>query len=76
MACGAYASRYEPATYILFSRSICGVRGDLDYFAQSPNCGIEGEIVMRMSFGFIFVILVAYVVGAKWPMLAQKVGIA
>lgn len=31
---------------------------------------------MRMSFGFILVIVIAYVVGAKWPMLAQKVGIA
>lgn len=29
-----------------------------------------------ISFGFIVVIVIAYVVGAKWPMLAQKVGIA
>jgi hypothetical protein len=30
----------------------------------------------RLSFMFIVVILLAYVAGAKWPMLAQKVGIA
>lgn len=31
---------------------------------------------MRLSFGFIIVIVIAYIVGAKYPMLAQKVGIA
>jgi hypothetical protein len=31
---------------------------------------------MRFSIGFIVVIVIAYIVGAKWPMLAQKVGIA
>lgn len=29
----------------------------------------------RLSLMFIVVILIAYVVGAKWPMLAQKVGV-
>jgi hypothetical protein len=31
---------------------------------------------MRIGLGFIIVVLVAYMVGAKWPMLAQKVGVA
>lgn len=30
----------------------------------------------RLSLMLIIVIAIAYVVGAKWPMLAQKVGIA
>lgn len=30
----------------------------------------------RLSLMFIATILVAYVIGAKWPVLAQKVGIA
>ena len=30
----------------------------------------------RFTLGFIVVVIIAYVVGAKWPMLAQKVGIA
>jgi hypothetical protein len=31
---------------------------------------------MRISFGFIIFALVFYFVGARFPMLAQKVGIA
>jgi hypothetical protein len=30
----------------------------------------------RITLGLIFVAVVFYIVGAKWPMLAQKVGIA
>jgi hypothetical protein len=30
----------------------------------------------HMSFMLIVVIVLAYIAGAKWPMLAQKVGIA
>lgn len=33
-------------------------------------------MIPRLTFGVIVVILIAYVVGAKWPALAQKVGIA
>lgn len=31
---------------------------------------------MRLSFGIIIVLIIAYVIGAKYPQLAQKVGIA
>jgi hypothetical protein len=30
----------------------------------------------RITFGLIIVALIFYFVGAKWPMLAQKVGVA
>lgn len=33
-------------------------------------------MIGRISFGMIILIVVVYVVGAKWPMLAQKVGLA
>ncbi len=33
-------------------------------------------MIPRLSIGVIILIAVAYVVGAKWPMLAQKVGVA
>lgn len=29
----------------------------------------------RLSLMFVVVILIAYVVGAKWPVLAQKIGV-
>jgi hypothetical protein len=31
---------------------------------------------MRLSFGFVLFALAFYAIGAKWPILAQKVGIA
>jgi hypothetical protein len=31
---------------------------------------------MRLSFSVIVIAVIFYIVGAKWPMLAQKVGIA
>lgn len=31
---------------------------------------------MKLSIGLIVVILVSYIVGARWPALAQKIGIA
>lgn len=31
---------------------------------------------MRIGLGFIIVVAVAYIVGAKFPILAQKIGIA
>ena len=30
----------------------------------------------RITFGFILMALIFYFIGAKWPMLAQKVGLA
>jgi hypothetical protein len=30
----------------------------------------------HFSIGLIIVLVVAYIVGARWPMLAQKVGLA
>lgn len=30
----------------------------------------------RITIGFVILVLIAYVIGAKWPMLAQKVGLA
>lgn len=30
----------------------------------------------RITLGLIVILLIGYVIGAKWPMLAQKVGIA
>ena len=30
----------------------------------------------RLTLGVIALLLIAYVVGAKWPMLAQKIGLA
>lgn len=33
-------------------------------------------MIPRISLGLLIVIVVAYVIGAKWPMLAQKVGLA
>lgn len=30
----------------------------------------------RISLAFIIIIAVSYLVGAKWPVLAQKVGLA
>jgi hypothetical protein len=30
----------------------------------------------RITFGVIVIALIFYIVGAKWPMLAQKIGIA
>lgn len=30
----------------------------------------------RITIGVIILVLVAYLIGAKWPMLAQKVGVA
>jgi hypothetical protein len=33
-------------------------------------------MIPRLSIGVIVLILIAYVIGAKWPMLAQKVGVA
>lgn len=30
----------------------------------------------RLSIGIIVLVLVAYIIGAKWPMLAQKIGLA
>ncbi len=31
---------------------------------------------MKITIGFIVVVLVAYLVGAKFPVLAQKIGVA
>lgn len=31
---------------------------------------------MRLTIGTIIVLLIAYMVGARWPVLAQKVGFA
>lgn len=38
----------------------------------------EKEVTMipRLSIGVIVLILIAYTAGAKWPVLAQKVGLA
>lgn len=33
-------------------------------------------MIPRITFGLLIVIILAYTAGAKWPMLAQKVGIA
>jgi hypothetical protein len=33
-------------------------------------------MIPRLSIGVIVLVLVAYIVGAKWPVLAQKIGIA
>jgi len=33
-------------------------------------------MIPRLSIGVIILVLVAYIIGAKWPMLAQKVGLA
>jgi len=33
-------------------------------------------MIPRLSIGVIILIAVAYVVGAKWPWLANKVGVA
>lgn len=30
----------------------------------------------RLTIGFLIVLIVAYIVGARWPMLAQKIGAA
>lgn len=30
----------------------------------------------RITLGLIIILAIGYVIGAKWPMLAQKVGIA
>lgn len=31
---------------------------------------------MRFSLGFIVVVLIVYIIGARYPMLAQKIGAA
>lgn len=33
-------------------------------------------MIPRLSIGVIIIVLIAYVAGAKWPMLAQKIGVA
>jgi hypothetical protein len=33
-------------------------------------------MIPRITFGVVVLVLVAYVVGAKFPVLAQKVGLA
>lgn len=33
-------------------------------------------MIPRLSIGIIVIVLIAYVAGAKWPSLAQKVGLA
>ena len=33
-------------------------------------------MIPRITFGLLVVIILSYIAGAKWPMLAQKVGIA
>lgn len=33
-------------------------------------------MIPRITIGLIVILVVAYVAGAKWPMLAQKVGLA
>lgn len=33
-------------------------------------------MIPRLTIGTIILIAVVYVIGAKWPMLAQKVGLA
>lgn len=33
-------------------------------------------MIPRIGFSLIVVVIIAYVIGAKWPGLAQKVGIA
>ena len=33
-------------------------------------------MIPRITVGVVVLILIAYVAGAKWPMLAQRVGIA
>lgn len=33
-------------------------------------------MIPRITIGLIVIVLIAYVVGAKWPGLAQKVGVA
>lgn len=33
-------------------------------------------MIPRITISFLIFILIAYVAGAKWPMLAQKVGLA
>ena len=30
----------------------------------------------RITFGLIIILLIGYFIGAKWPMLAQKIGLA
>ena len=31
---------------------------------------------MRISIGLVIILLIGYFIGAKWPVLAQKVGLA
>jgi hypothetical protein len=33
-------------------------------------------MIPRITIGLVIVVLIAYTIGAKWPMLAQKVGVA
>ena len=33
-------------------------------------------MIPRITLGLIVIVLIAYIVGARWPMLAQKVGAA
>ena len=29
---------------------------------------------IRISFGLVLILVIGYLIGAKWPMLAQKIG--
>jgi hypothetical protein len=40
-----------------------------------PNSGAS-PMIPRLSIGVIILLIVAYVVGAKWPQLAARVGLA
>lgn len=33
-------------------------------------------MIPRITFGVVVLVVIAYVIGAKWPSLAQKVGLA
>lgn len=33
-------------------------------------------MIPRITFGVVVLVVIAYVIGAKWPILAQKVGLS
>jgi hypothetical protein len=74
--------RYDRDGVVPVYRSVARYRHPLEHNSVSHHrfgaylIAAKGKSMPRITIGLIIFAVIFYIVGAKWPMLAQKVGIA
>lgn len=69
----AVPGRHAGLALVLFRRPVAG---DLHSLGNDLQAYPRGVLIVRLSLGFVVFALVFYMIGAKFPILAQKVGLA